>query len=174
MGRKIAEQMEFILELIAGSVLMMMMMLTVVDVIGRKFFNLPLPGGLELTELTLVILIYAGLPLVSRHGEHVVVDLFERWMSPWVKQALTRTAHLLCALALGGMAWLLYLKAVQTAAAGDYTSVLKVAYAPFVYVMAVLVFLTALIHVLFMAVPSLAPGESELDMAQRLNFEPRS
>jgi TRAP-type C4-dicarboxylate transport system permease small subunit len=159
MGEKLVGKLEFFLELVAGLVLMVMMMITVVDVVGRKIFNLPLPGGLELTELTLVVLIYAGLPLVSRHGEHVVVDLFERWMSPMLKKVLNMLSHLVCSLAFFGIAWLLYRKALSSAASGDYTSVLKVAYAPFIYVMCALVVLTALIHLWFTFFPP--PERSE-------------
>jgi TRAP-type C4-dicarboxylate transport system permease small subunit len=165
MGKKIAQWLELAVEIFAGSVLMVMMMLTVVDVAGRKFFNLPLLGSVELTELTLVVLIYSGLPLVSRHGEHVVVDLFERWMSTWIKRLLTRIAHLLCALALVGMAWLMYLKGNSLAEEGAYTNVLKVHLAPFIYAMAGMVLATALIHFLFMLVPSFAPGEGDIESA---------
>jgi len=165
MLERIGQKLEFVLELVAGVVLMVMMMITVVDVVGRKFFNLPLPGGLELTELTLVVLIYAGLPLVSRHGEHVVVDLFERWMSAGVKRFLTMLSHLVCALSFFGIAWLLYIKAGNSAAEGAYTNVLKVAYAPFIYVMCVMVLLTALIHVWFTFFPPAERSEETFEGA---------
>jgi len=42
-----------------------MMVLTFVDVVGRYLLNRPLRGAFELTELGLVVLIFAGLPLVS-------------------------------------------------------------------------------------------------------------
>ena len=50
------------------------MVLTFVDVVARKLFGHSLPGALELTELLMVVVIFAGLPLVSLHGEHVVFD----------------------------------------------------------------------------------------------------
>ena len=48
-----------------------LMLITFVDVVSRYLFNLPLRGGFEATELMLLVLIFAGLPLVSHADEHV-------------------------------------------------------------------------------------------------------
>ena len=47
-----------------GIVLFVLMLLTVVDVAGRKL-NFPIRGGVEMAEILLAMLIFAGLPLVS-------------------------------------------------------------------------------------------------------------
>ena len=44
------------------------MWLTLFDVAGRKALSASVPGSLELTELLMVVVIFAGLPLVSLHG----------------------------------------------------------------------------------------------------------
>ena len=54
------------------------MLLTYADVIGRYIFNWPLRGAFEITELLLLVLIFAGLPLVSRADEHVTLDFIDR------------------------------------------------------------------------------------------------
>ena len=53
----------------AAAILFAMMVLTTVDVVARYVFNRPLRGAFEITELLLVVLIFAGLPLVSLAGE---------------------------------------------------------------------------------------------------------
>ena len=143
----IAVRTDFLLGLVAAFLLFSMMLITTVDVIGRYVFNAPMRGAFELTELMLVVLIYAGLPLVSRNNEHIVVDVFDRWMSPAMRRALDVIAHLLAGLTLLGMTWLLVRKALRIVENGDVTSTLKVGLAPFAYLMSALVFATAIIHV---------------------------
>ena len=50
---------------IAALALFAIMVLTLVDVSGRKAISTSVPGSLELTELLMVVVIFAGLPLVS-------------------------------------------------------------------------------------------------------------
>ena len=62
---------------IAAALMFCLMLLTCVDVVGRYFFNKPVTGGFELTEMLLAALIFAGLPLVTLRGDHITVDLFD-------------------------------------------------------------------------------------------------
>jgi TRAP-type transport system small permease protein len=133
------------LGIVSAGVLFAMMTMTFVDVIGRKFVSMPLRGAFELTELGMVVLIFAGLPLVSRKEEHVVMDFIDRlWPSG---QRLMRAAVnlLLCAL-LCGLAWLVFVKAGRIVAGGDHTAVLAIALGPFAYLIAGLIGVTAVIH----------------------------
>lgn len=138
---------------LAASALFAIMLLTLVDVGGRKLISTSVPGSLELTELLMVIVIFAGLPLVSLHGEHVVFDSLD----PVIPAALQRLQHavvdLLCAAGLAGIAWIMWAKAGQMAEYGDTTSQLKLALAPFVRVMSVLCGTTALIHLMLVVQP---------------------
>jgi len=64
--------------------LFMMMILTLLDVFGRYLFNSPIMGAYEITELMLVILIFAGIPLASANDEHIAVDLIDGVMPPFI------------------------------------------------------------------------------------------
>jgi hypothetical protein len=55
-----------------------MMLLTFTDVVARYVFSRPLRGAFEVTELMLLVLIFAGLPLVSFTDEHAVMDFIDR------------------------------------------------------------------------------------------------
>lgn len=70
------------LNLIAGSALMLMMIITCLDVIGRYFFNKPLVGGVELIEVLLGIMIFMALPVISWRNEDVVVDILDSYVPP--------------------------------------------------------------------------------------------
>ncbi len=56
-----------ILGVAASVVLLAMMLLTVVDVVARNGFSRPVRGAFEVTELMLLVLIFAGLPLSAEH-----------------------------------------------------------------------------------------------------------
>jgi TRAP-type C4-dicarboxylate transport system permease small subunit len=134
-------------------VLFAMMMITAVDVAGRYLFNKPIAGGFELTEIALAALIYCGLPLVSARREHIVIDTFDPMFSPRLKRILDMMAEVVCAIALAGVGWLIFVRAGRVAEYGDTTSVLKLPLAPVVYLMGVMITVAAVIHLLLILVP---------------------
>jgi TRAP-type C4-dicarboxylate transport system permease small subunit len=141
---------------IAALALFAIMALTFVDVGGRKLFDSSLPGALELTELLMVAVIFAGLPLVSMQGEHVVFDSLDLLLPPWLKRLQQGLVDALCLAALAGLAWLMWVKAGQMGEFGDTTAQLKLPLSPFVHLMSALCGVTALVHGLFIFRP-LAP-----------------
>lgn len=161
---KLGNWADTLLELMASLVLFGMMAVTAVDVIGRYVLNSPLPGAFEITELMLVILIYAGLPLVSRRSEHVVVDVFDRFLAPAVRRALDVIAHLLAGAAFAGMALLIFQKARKIVEYGDTTASLKIGLAPFVFFMSALILTTAVIHFLLAFAPPRPSRVAEPDV----------
>jgi TRAP-type C4-dicarboxylate transport system permease small subunit len=142
-----------VLGLLAAAILFFMMLLTAVDVIGRYLFNTPVNGGFEVTEIMLAALIYCGLPLVSARREHIVIDTFDPFFSRGFKRTLDVIAEILCTIAFGGVAILIFLRAERIAAYGDTTNVLKLPLAPVAYVMAGMIAITALIHLWLIFVP---------------------
>ena len=143
---------------LAAAALFAIMVLTTADVVGRKFFAASLPGSLELTELLMVGVIFAGLPLVSLQGEHVVFDTLDSRLPPALLRVQRAVIDALCAAALGGLAVLLWLKAGQMASYGDTTAQLKLPVALFVHAMALLCGLTAAVHAaLAVSPPAAAP-----------------
>src|SRR4249920_1348596 len=86
-----------VLGIAASTILFLMMLLTFVDVVARYLFNFPLRGGFEITELMLLVLIFAGLPLVSHSDEHVTMDFIDRVLPAWLLRAWIRAAHVVCA-----------------------------------------------------------------------------
>jgi TRAP-type C4-dicarboxylate transport system permease small subunit len=131
---------------VAAIILFGMMALTFVDVIMRYVIGQSIRGSFEITELMMVILIFAGLPLVSRKDEHVTVDLVEHMLPLAVRKTLRVIAHLVCGAALLGMCWLMWRKAGEIIGYGDVTAALRVVLWPYVYFMSALSLVAALIH----------------------------
>ena len=124
-----------------------MMVLTFADVVARYLLNRPIRGGFEITELTLLVLIFAGLPLVSHADEHVTMDFIDRILPPRLLGAWLRVMHAVCAAILLFLAWQVWIKAARIAAYADTTDVLRITIGPFVYFMAVMIALTGAVHV---------------------------
>jgi TRAP-type C4-dicarboxylate transport system permease small subunit len=141
-GRRV----ERVLGVVASAILLVMMSLTFVDVVARYVFDRPLAGAFEVTELLLLVLIFAGLPLVTYADEHALMDFIDRPLGRRVTRGLERLVQVLCAAVMGLLAWLVWLKADRIWAYRDATDVLRIVYGPFVYFMAIAIGLTALIH----------------------------
>lgn len=138
----------------AAVLLFVLMMITTVDVIGRYIFNAPLRGGFELTELLLLTLIFAGLPLVSRADEHVTLDFIDNLLGESGRRLVRRLVDLVCGLIILGLAWRVWIKAGKIAGYGDTTDVLLIPVAPFVYLMAFMVLVTGIVHIVKAFLPA--------------------
>jgi TRAP-type transport system small permease protein len=135
-----------LLGIAASAILLLMMLLTVVDVVARYAFNRPVRGAFEVTELMLVVLIFAGLPLVSFSEEHAIMDFIDRVTGPRAHRWLRRGVEVASAAFMFLLAWLTWLKADRIAAYRDATDVLRILYGPFVYFMAITLGLAGLLH----------------------------
>jgi TRAP-type transport system small permease protein len=139
--------------LLAAVALFAIMGLTLVDVTGRKLLSQSVPGSLELTELLMVAVIFAGLPLVSLQGEHIVFDSLDKLLPAVVRRLQQGLVDGLCAALLLGLAWLMWAKGSQMAEYGDTTAQLQLPLGVFVHAMSLLIAVTALVHVALMLKP---------------------
>ena len=99
----------------------------------------------EATEL-LLVLIFAGLPLLSFSDEHAVMDFVDRVIGPVAQRWLERSVQVVNASFMVLLTWLVWRKADRIWAYRDATDVLRIVYGPFVYFMAITLALAALIH----------------------------
>jgi TRAP-type C4-dicarboxylate transport system permease small subunit len=138
---------------LSAAALFGIMALTLVDVVSRKLLAGSIPGSLEVTELLLVVVIFAGLPLVSLHGEHVVFDSLDPLLPPALRRVQSLIIDLLCAAGLAVIGWVMWTKAGQMLEYGDKTQQLGLTLGWFVYLMSILIFITAVVHLLLLAAP---------------------
>lgn len=158
---RIAYRIDAVLGFAACVILFAMMALTFVDVVARYLANHSIPGGFEITELLMAVLIFAGLPLVSRRGEHVTVDLIDHFIGARARRVQGMLVELLSGVLLLALSALLWDKAQQTGGYGDTTTVLQIPLTPFVYVMMAFVLLAGFVHVIRAFTPAILgdPGE---------------
>jgi len=132
--------------LLAGIALFAIMVLTFLDVGGRKLLDNSITGSLELTELLMVVVIFGALPLVSERGEHVVFDSLDPYLPDVIKKIQRALVHLLCGAALLGLGWLMWQTGSDFLQSGETTAQLQILKAPFIYGMGVLCAFTGFIH----------------------------
>jgi TRAP-type C4-dicarboxylate transport system permease small subunit len=152
---------ELLCGLLSGSALFAIMALTFFDVLGRKLADNSIPGSLELTELLMVVVIFGALPLVSERGEHVEFDSLDPYLPLWLRRVQSVLVHILCAVALLGLGWLMWRSGGQFLESGETTAQLKILKAPFLYGMGVLCAATGVIHLFLLAQPPVDKVEGE-------------
>jgi TRAP-type C4-dicarboxylate transport system permease small subunit len=148
------------LEASAGAAMFLMMTMTLVDVIGRKFFSRPLTGSVELTELLMVVALFFAMPLLSAHNQHIVFDVLDARLSPAWRRLQHVAAHLLAAGLFGAAGWIVAVRALRTMEFGDVTAQLRIPTGPFQMAIAALLVVSAVVHLglAARAVPQPSPG----------------
>lgn len=142
----------------AAAALFAIMVLTFFDVGGRKLLSNSIPGSLELTELLMVVVIFASLPLVSLRGEHVVFDSLDGYMTSGARRLQGMVVQLICGVAMLALAWLMANTGHEFWQTGETTAQLKILKAPFIYGMSAMCALTGLLHLALMLLP---PADAE-------------
>ncbi len=132
---------------LAALALFAMMLLTFVDVIGRKLIGQSIPGAVELTELGMLVMIFMALPLASLAGEHITFDLLDRVLPVRLQFLQQSLANALTGFVFGGAAWLVWRRSGRTFEMGDITSRLEIPLGPFHRMIALMLLVTAVAHV---------------------------
>jgi len=83
-----------LIRLLACLSLLIMMVLTFIDVIGRYIFNEPVFGAAEMIQFLLAGSVFAGLVLVSQKDGHVAVEL----ISPLIERRIPRIHRVIVSL----------------------------------------------------------------------------
>lgn len=135
------------LNLIAGSALMLMMVITCIDVIGRYLFNKPLVGGVELIEVLLGVMIFMALPVISWRNEQVVVDILDPFIPPHVHFIRTILFNILTAIALVVIGQRIWDLGARASSHGEVTEYLHLPIGAIVSSFGVMCWFTALVLV---------------------------
>ncbi len=140
------KSLEMVCGTLAGLALLAIMLLTFLDVSGRKLLSQSITGSLELTELLMVVVIFGALPLVSLKSEHVVFDSFDAVLPAGFQRIQCALVDMVCAALLLGLAYLMWRTGSEFAVTGETTAQLKITKAPFIQGMGLLCGLTAMVH----------------------------
>src|SRR5512134_2537977 len=100
------------------------MLIGVADVVGTKFFDWPVPGTLEFTESTMVLVVFGALAYAQERRSHIRVELLYGFAGPRGKSFMEAVTHIVAFIFFGLVAWqglgeLLYSWEMQEATMGS-------------------------------------------------------
>lgn len=99
------ERLAVLILLIGGLGLLMSMFLGVGDVIGTQMLKTPLPGARELTESTMVLIVFGALTYAQIQRSHIRVELLHTRMGPRTQAAMDVCADLAALLFFSLLLW---------------------------------------------------------------------
>jgi TRAP-type transport system small permease protein len=130
----------WVLGTVAATVLFAMMVLTFVDVTGRKLFTHPVYGAYEITEFLMGALIFSALPLVTAREGHVTIDVLDHLLPAGLARWQRVVVSTISASALAFVAWELSASHTRT---HEVTMTLHIPHGPFSRLFAVMAALAA-------------------------------
>ena len=102
---RFSARLEAALGIIVAVTLFFMMWVTFIDVAMRKVLPGAFPAADELTKLSLGVLVFAALPLITARREHVVISLFDGLFSKTWNAVKLSLIDLVSAVLLSVLAW---------------------------------------------------------------------
>jgi len=91
--------------LVGGLGMLLSMFLGVGDVVGTQVLHSPLPGAYEITESTMVLIVFGGLTYAQIRRSHIRVELLYTRMSPRTQAAMDVLADLAGLVFFGLLIW---------------------------------------------------------------------
>jgi TRAP-type C4-dicarboxylate transport system permease small subunit len=101
-------KLESTLALVSGLAIFSLMLLAVVSVSGRHFFNMPIPGYVDWIEQAMPLIAFMGISYTQRNGGHIRMDMLVAQLSGralWLFEWLTSLCVLLLILLLIWGSW---------------------------------------------------------------------
>ena len=108
------------------------MCLITADVVGRYLFGSPITGVYEITEFTILIIIFSFLAPAQAAKRHVYVDLLVNRFPERLRRVVALINHLICFLLMALITWMGFQRALDLFRAGEASPNLGVPEYPFV------------------------------------------
>ena len=103
--REIVRRLAIGLVLLGSVGMLLSMLICVADVIGTNFLDWPVPGTLEITESTMVLIVFGALAFTQEKRGHIRVEILHGYMSPRIQSLMDVVTHFLALLFFVLLAW---------------------------------------------------------------------
>lgn len=145
-------------------ILVLIMLTTFVDVVGRYFFNAPVTFAVELIQLGMGLLVLFGLAITTLERGHIAVDVLETLVSEPVRKFFAMIAAISAVIFISLIAWRLWDRGINFMGDGLATDVLFVPVWPVVMLMSLAAGVAAIIALAQLFIPSLNEKTPEFDV----------
>ena len=129
--------------------LILMVLLTIAEVIARRFFNEPITGALSLSSLGLVVFVFLTLAFCAVKGGHVELGILTSAFPKRLQAVIASIMYILTAGILGVAGWQLWVQAMKVQNAGQTSGPLEIVIYPFLYIASLGTLLVALVYFIF-------------------------
>ena len=120
-------------EIASSLVLLATLVMTCVDVVGRYFFNSPLQGATELTELAIALIVFFVFPVVCYQRKHVSIDILDSYFPKRFEFARDAVTNVLIAASLFYLSVQIFNLAARAAKRNESTEMLSLEIYPLFY-----------------------------------------
>jgi TRAP-type C4-dicarboxylate transport system permease small subunit len=120
-----------------GYVLLCMMVLTICDVIGRYFFNSPITGAYEITEVMMVTVVFLFVGYTQAQKGHISIDFVIRVLPQKMRMAIDIVTHLVSLFILILIGWMNILRCLELMRINEVTAILHIPISPFLLILAI-------------------------------------
>ncbi|MFH1652362.1 MAG: TRAP transporter large permease subunit [Chloroflexota bacterium] len=117
-------------------VLLSMMLITTADVLGRYFFNSPILGAYDITELLMVVLIFFCISYTQDRKGHIGVTIILDRLREQTKAIIEATGYFLGIGLFTVITWQNVLRGISMKAGGSVTPSVEIATYPFFWIIA--------------------------------------
>lgn len=94
------------------------------DVIGR-YFGSPLRGAQDITQMSMLVLVFGGMALCDRIGGHIAVDIFERSFPRWLNTLGDIMSALIGATIFSGISYSMWFSAKMSDMLNQSTNIIN-------------------------------------------------
>lgn len=119
--RRAVQRMALVVLLLGGVGMLASMFLGTADVVGTQFLGHPLPGALELTESTMVLIVFGALAYAQIRRTHIRVEFVYEHVGPRVRAGMDVLADLAALAFFGLLLWQAFLEAKFSWEIGEAT-----------------------------------------------------
>ena len=120
-----------------GYVLLCMMVLTICDVIGRYFFNSPVTGAYEITEIMMVTVVFLFIGYTQAEKGHISIDFVIRLLPQKMRMTIDIVTHLVSLFVMILIAWMNILRCLELMRINEVTPILHFPVSPFFLILAI-------------------------------------
>jgi TRAP-type mannitol/chloroaromatic compound transport system permease small subunit len=102
-----------------GAIMIVLIAMSLVSIVGRKLFSMPIPGDLEIMQMGAAVAAAMFFPYCQMNDSHVRVDFFTTRLPPRARAALDGIAALLLGCVMLLLSWRTTVAALASKQSGD-------------------------------------------------------
>lgn len=129
-------------------IMLSMVTVTMVDVMGRYIFSIPLYGGYEMIRVLTGLAIFTALPLATRHEAHVNISMLDFLFHGYGRKIRRIIILSLGAMIIAGIAFQLWDQGKRISHTGQVLGVLEIPLGTVAFAFSLFAVLTVVVYVL--------------------------